>query len=78
MSNDAHLGWIDQRVFSDPRLADAEARHLALTLRGWEPSPQAVWVAGSGAAKPVLVELARMGYRRQPARSTELILCLER
>ncbi len=78
MSNDAHLGWIDLRVFSDHGYALQEAIRLSARLREWRPAPQAIWVANPRHAQPLIERLAAHGYRESPDRSTDLLLSLQR
>jgi mannosyltransferase len=80
LGTDAHLGWIDGRIQTNPQLAAAEARRFAEWLVDNGQPPAAIWIVapGSRGTAPLLGELQRRGYVEDRQRSLGFLLCLRR
>lgn len=80
LGTDAHLGWIDDRIFTDKQLAADEAKRFAAWLADAGNPPPVVWIVApkSRGTAPLLAELARRGYSEDPKRSVGFLLCLHR
>jgi Dolichyl-phosphate-mannose-protein mannosyltransferase len=81
LGTDAHLGWIDDAIQTNPRLAADEGRRFAAALvDGGEP-PAVIWLVAprSRGTAPLLGELRSRGYVEDRQRSLgSLLLCLRR
>jgi hypothetical protein len=80
LGSDAHLGWTDPRIRTDPAFAAAAAAEFSRWLSTSAPLPDAVWVVApqSRGTPALLAELARLGYHADASRSAGLLLCLQR
>jgi hypothetical protein len=80
LGSDAHLGWTDPRIRTDPAFASQVAGEFTRWLSAAKPLPDAVWVVApqSRGTPALLAELDRLGYRADASRSAGLLLCLQR
>jgi mannosyltransferase len=80
LGTDAHLGWIDERIFTNAPFAADQAKQFAAWFVDAGDPPSVVWVVApkSRGTAPMLAELARRGYSEDPKRSVGFLLCLQR